>query len=163
MPLHEIIREVEQAAEEQERQMEQREGQLREQAARLQQEALDLQERAMRAASPRVGGRLMKEAAVKAAEAQRAQQDWQTARVQNTTARAQVRFAVSNLKQMDPRVQAEKRLRVGICWGVSLSAYFVMGYGFFSSVFIFILTNFSLRVLMGFRRGMRAGRDAARR
>jgi len=145
-PLHEIIREVEQAVEVQQRQMNQREAELRREAQLLQQEASELRMRALRAASPRQALDLRRLAAAKAEQATRAEHVLQATVVQHVEQGLRARMAVSQLRTLDPTVKAKNRLRVGFALGAAVGCYFVLGYSFVSSVCIFLFASLFARI-----------------
>lgn len=145
-PLHEIIREVEEAMQVQQRQMQQREAELHREAEQLHFEAVELRSQAVRAASPRQAMQLQRLAADKEAQAARAEHLLQAAVLQHVEHRSQTRFAMSRLRMLDPAVQIQNRLRVGFSWGAALGAYFALGFSFFSSVCVFFAASLCARL-----------------
>jgi len=156
-PLHEIIREVEQAMEQQQQQMQHREDQLRQEAQHLRAEAEEVRAQAFRAASPRQALQLHRLAATKDAQAAKAEHTWQVVFLQHAEQRSQARFAMSRLRMLDPAVKVQNLLRIGFSWGTALGAYFVLGASFWSSVFVFFAASLCVRLSFAILRRL-AGR-----
>merc|ERR1711972_413749 len=89
-------------------------------------------------------------------QADQAEQAYQQLGWQHVQQRVQQSLAVSQLKRLDPEVQAAARreygVRVAFAWGVALSGYFVLGWGILKSVLGFMATGFVVRVFFALLR-----------
>lgn len=145
-PLHEIIKEMEEALDQQQSQLVAQEKKLFDQARLQRREALELEVRALQATNPGRKRELFRQAAAKALQAQQTEQAFQVAQVDRVQQTTQARFAMSRLRQMDPVVRAQNAARVSIAWLSGLGAYLIFGYSFLQSVVVFFLASFSVRV-----------------
>jgi len=146
-PLHEIIREVEQAAEAQNEQMAAQEKQLRDQAERLRQEIQDLEEQARRPGmSLFQSSQVMLLVQQKSLKLRQVEQALQHTWLRRLEHRSNARFALNRLRMMDPVRQAENRVRRGLAWGAAFGAYFFCGTSFLGSIFVFLATSLGARL-----------------
>eukprot|EP00929_Paragymnodinium_shiwhaense_P032647 TRINITY_DN18068_c0_g1_i1.p1 TRINITY_DN18068_c0_g1~~TRINITY_DN18068_c0_g1_i1.p1 ORF type:complete len:378 (-),score=92.45 TRINITY_DN18068_c0_g1_i1:342-1475(-) len=148
-PLSQIIKEVEEALGQQQAAMNAQEDALHQKAKQLRQEAMQLNLAALQANGlQRVN--LMRLAAAKALQADRADEQHRALWLQNSAQRVQGRMAVNQLRQMDPEVQAVARreysVRQVLSWTVALTSYFVIGASLLKSIFMFIMTSFGVRL-----------------
>lgn len=144
--IHDIIREVEEAAEAGSRQLTEREEELRIRAERLREEATILEARSMTSRSQAESFRLKLAVQQKMMELGQVEQMRQKTWVERLNQRIQVNSALSKLRQMDPARQAENRIRRGLAWGAALGAYFIAGATFVQAIFVFIATSFAARL-----------------
>lgn len=148
-PLHEIIREVEMSVQQQQKQMAHKEFELRDRARQLRKEAAELEMRARLAAQTqrhREAKQAQRLAVEKTLEADRTDKELQAVFLQHNMERTQQNFAVNRLRRLDPAEQALNRVRIGIAWGVGLSAYFFWGWSALGSVCAFLIASFCARV-----------------
>eukprot|EP00928_Gymnodinium_smaydae_P045430 TRINITY_DN30282_c0_g1_i1.p1 TRINITY_DN30282_c0_g1~~TRINITY_DN30282_c0_g1_i1.p1 ORF type:complete len:363 (-),score=74.04 TRINITY_DN30282_c0_g1_i1:111-1157(-) len=157
-PVSQIVEELEQAIHQQEAGMQAQERELQRRALRLRAEAMELQVLASQERSPMRRANLMGQAAVKAMQADQADQAHQALGWQHIQQRLQARAAVSQLRSLDPAVQAQARrenqVRVGFSWGVALGCYFVLGCSFLKSLVMFLLSGFLVRLTFALSRLM---------
>lgn len=137
-PIHEIIKDVEEAAEMQNVQMAAQEAQLQGQAERLKVELLELEMRALQLqrSSPFKANQFMLAAQRKRAELDQVQQAVNLSFVQRYAQRVQTRHALNKLRMMDPAVRTENLIRRGLGLGAALGAYFGAGCGLLGSVLV---------------------------
>jgi len=146
-PLHEIIREVEQAAEEKNEQMAAQENQLRDQADRLRREIADLELQARRpGVSVFQASQVTLLAQQKSLRLQQVEQALQQTWTQRLVQRSNANFALSRLRMLDPVRQAESRLRVRLAWGTALGAYFICGTSLVGAICVFLGTSLGARL-----------------
>jgi len=150
-PIEEIIREVERNFEQQRSEMNAREAELRDQADRLRAQSHEFEAAAAEAQSPRQFRDLQRKATVKAQEALLADQVLQATRRQHAEQKIMGSAALSQFRMLDPAVRAEvaaqRRLSIGMSWGATLGAYFVLGYGLWGCLAVWLAARFVSRVL----------------
>eukprot|EP00930_Biecheleria_cincta_P078708 TRINITY_DN66284_c0_g1_i1.p1 TRINITY_DN66284_c0_g1~~TRINITY_DN66284_c0_g1_i1.p1 ORF type:complete len:333 (-),score=85.10 TRINITY_DN66284_c0_g1_i1:195-1193(-) len=149
-PVSQIVKEMEEALKQQEEGMRAQERKLQSQVQNLRTQAIQMQAAAAQQQNPVMRASLMSQAAMKTMQADKLEQQHQALGWQNLAQRLQNRAAVSQLKQLDPEVQAvarrENALRVGAAWASMLTAYFVLGYGLIKSVLVFFVSGFFVRL-----------------
>eukprot|EP00932_Pfiesteria_piscicida_P000473 SRR837773.1046.p1 GENE.SRR837773.1046~~SRR837773.1046.p1 ORF type:complete len:355 (+),score=50.46 SRR837773.1046:35-1099(+) len=144
--LHDIIREVEQAAAEQTKQMTEREQELKSRATALREEVAILQARAVQTRNPAEVFRLRLLAQQKVLELSQVEQMHQQTWVNRLNQKTQLNHALFQLRQLDPVRQAENRVRRGLAWGAALGAYFAVGASFWQALCVFLATSFAARL-----------------
>lgn len=149
-PVSQIVKEMEEALKQQEEGMRAQEKKLQSQVQDLRTQAIQMQAAAAQQQNPVMRASLMSQAAMKTMQADKIEQQQQAMGWQNLAQRLQNRAAVSKLKQLDPQVQAvarrENALRLVAMWASMLTAYLVLGYGFFKSVLVFFVSGFFVRL-----------------
>lgn len=160
-PVHEIVRELEKAMQQQSAGMKAQEQELRDKVQRLRAEALELHRLSnLETHSPLRRANLMRKAVQKSMQADQADQAFQMMGWQHIKQRLQAQAAISQVRQMDPEVRAaarkESAIQSGISWGVALGAYFGWGWGFISTLLLFLTTRLLVRTAFAFLRISRA-------
>lgn len=150
-PIEEIIKEVEKNFEQQRSEMNAREAQLRDQADQLRAQAHKFEAAAAEAQSPRQFRDLQRKATAKAQEALLADQVLQATRRQHAEQKIMGSAALSQFRMLDPAVRAEvaaqRRLSLGMSWGATFGAYFVLGYGLWGCLATWLAARFLSRIL----------------
>mmetsp|Transcript_19809 Transcript_19809/g.54627 ORF Transcript_19809/g.54627 Transcript_19809/m.54627 type:complete len:418 (+) Transcript_19809:76-1329(+) len=163
-PIHEIIREVEQALDQQNMDMAAREQQLLDTSQRLYQEVTTLTSRAAQEQHRHRRDQLYRVAMERKSQAEQAAQALAALRVQHFEQRIQAKLAVSQLRMHDPEqralMQAQNRIRLGLAWGSALGAYFVFGASFLQSLVVFICASLGARAAFAFLRRAAAAQQA---
>lgn len=149
-PLHEIIREVESVAEQQNHEMAAREEELRIRSEKLKAEVAALQLKSMQTSDPARKASFLAQAQRKEAEMSQVQQAVYQSWLHRFQQNVQARTALSKLRMLDPRFQAERQaensLRRGLAWGAALGAYFVVGTSFLGALCVFLGTSLGARL-----------------
>lgn len=161
-PVAQVVKELEEALDQQEAGMHAQEQQLQQRVATLRAEVLQLQVASAHERSSVKRANLLGMAAVKTMQADQADQAHQALSWQNIQQKIQARAAVSQIRKHDPAEQAIARqayyARVSAAWGSAILAYFVLGCSFFKSILIFMAASFTVRLFYAFARLARTQR-----
>lgn len=153
--LDQILREVEQALDQQRSQQVQAEAKLRQEANEWRAKAVRLSQEAALASGAQRRQQLNRQAAEAQARANQTEQLLAATSFQHTQETLQARIAMSRLRSLDPRVQTEDKLRRMSVLLSGLYAYFVTGSTLFGSLASMIVTNLLCRLCFAVLRRIR--------